>query len=296
MTTQRRDVSGWLILDKPYGMTSTQAVGKVRWLLGAKKAGHAGTLDPLATGLLPIALGEATKTVPAVQDGTKVYRFDVAWGVETTTDDIEGGAVATSPVRPAEAAVLAALPAFTGAISQVPPAFSAIKVDGERAYDLARAGETVELAAREVRIDELRLVRHGPDLSTFEVTCGKGTYVRSLARDLARALGTRGHVASLRRARVGGFDEASAITLDALEAASDRAALLRPVADGLSALPEVRIDATQAALLRNGNPVLLTGAGAPIALPSAWASHAGRAVALGTVARGQFKPQRVLLG
>lgn len=188
---QKRDVSGWLVLNKPYDMSSTEAVGKVRWLFGAKKAGHAGTLDPLATGILPIALGEATKTVPHVQDGAKVYRFTITWGAATTTDDAEGTITETSAHRPVKADVLAALPAFTGTIMQTPPAFSAIKIDGERAYDLARAGETVELAPRAVTIDALTLLRHDTETSDFEMTCEKGTYVRSLARDLAQALGTQ---------------------------------------------------------------------------------------------------------
>jgi len=292
---QKREISGWLILDKPYGMTSTQAVGKVRWLFGAKKAGHAGTLDPLATGILPIALGEATKTVPVLQDGSKVYRFSILWGAETTTDDREGEIVATSEHRPSEAAVLAALPAFTGTIMQAPPAFSAIKVDGERAYDLARAGETVVLEARPVTIRALRLLRHGAETSAFEMECEKGTYVRSLSRDLARSLGTCGHVSALRRTAVGAFDEARSVSLETLEAAEDRDAMLVGVATALSGLPEIRLSPEQAVALRHGNPVLLTGAGAPITLDSAWASCRGEALALGTVASGRFIPHRVLV-
>lgn len=292
---QKRAISGWLVLDKPYDMTSTQAVGKVRWLFAAAKAGHAGTLDPLATGILPIALGEATKVVPHVQDGRKVYRFEVRWGSATSTDDAEGEVVAVSDRRPAESEILATLPQFTGTIEQVPPAFSAIKVGGERAYDLARAGETVELKAREIAIDSLTLVAHGIDTSTFEVTCGKGTYVRALARDLAERLGTRGHVARLHRAAVGDFDDADAVNLADLEAMSlaERDAVLKPVAAGLGALPEIRVHGEQAATLRNGNPVLLTGAGAPVAIEAAWASFAGDVVATGSVARGQFVPKRV---
>lgn len=292
--SNKRDVSGWLVLDKPYDMTSTQAVGKVRWLFGAKKAGHAGTLDPLATGILPIALGEATKTVPAIQDGKKVYRFAIKWGEETTTDDAEGTVSEHSPVRPTDEQIRAALPSFTGEIMQTPPAFSAIKVDGERAYDLARAGETVELAARPVYIESLQLLEHTTEISRLEMTCEKGTYVRALARDLARQLGTRGHVVELRRAAVGPLTEARAITLAALEAAADRDALLLPVAAGLSLLPEIRLTPDQVSAVRHGNPVLLTGAGAPVALDDAWASSAGVAVALGRVEHGMFKPQRVL--
>jgi tRNA pseudouridine55 synthase len=295
---KKRDVSGWLVLDKPYDMTSTQAVGKVRWLFAAKKAGHAGTLDPLATGILPIALGEATKTVPNVQDGEKLYRFTVKWGVATATDDAEGEVVATSDVRPSRDAVLALLPRFTGEIDQVPPAFSAIKVAGERAYDLARAGETVELAPRPVVIERFTLVEHDPEASVFEVACQKGTYVRALARDLAAALGTRGHVAKLHRAAVGGFTDAQSVSLAALEAAPPEArdAFLRPVADALHGVPEIRLAPAQASVIRNGNPVLLTGAGAPIELDEAWASCRGEAVAIGYVAQGQFRPTRVILG
>lgn len=293
--SSKRDVSGWLVLDKPYDMTSTQAVGKVRWLFGARKAGHAGTLDPLATGILPIALGEATKTVPAVQDGRKVYRFTILWGSATSTDDAEGEVVGTSSHRAGEAEVIAALAGFTGEIMQRPPAFSAIKVDGERAYDLARAGEIVELAPRPVVIDSLTLLSHGDASSDFEMTCEKGTYVRALARDLAEILGTRGHVGRLHRAAVGPFADARAITLDALEAAADRDALLLPVSAGLAELAEVRLDPHQANAIRHGNPVLLTGANAPLWLEAAWASFAGKAVALGRIEAGHFKPDRVIL-
>ena len=292
----KRAISGWIILDKPLGMTSTQAVGKVRWLFGAEKAGHAGTLDPLATGLLPIALGEATKTVPHVQGGGKRYRFDLEWGSATSTEDAEGEVIATSDVRPSAAEVAAMLPRFIGTIMQRPPAFSAIKVDGERAYDLARAGEEVVLAERPVTISELTLLSHGIERSTFEMACEKGTYVRSLARDLAEALGTRGHVTMLRRTAVAGFAEQDSVLLEALEAATDRDALLRPSADALRHLPELRIGPDDAALLRNGGAILLRGAGSPIELPEAWASLAGAAVAIGTVRAGHFHPSRVLKG
>jgi len=290
----KRDVSGWIVLNKPYDMTSTQAVGKVRWLLGAKKAGHAGTLDPLATGVLPIALGEATKTVPIVQDGKKVYRFTIKWGEETATDDAEGAVIERSDVRPDAAAVEAALPQFTGAIMQTPPAFSAIKVDGERAYDLARAGETVVLEARPVFIEALSLVAHTGETSELEMTCEKGTYVRALARDLARVLGTRGHVIALHRAQVGPFGDVIAVSIEDIERNLDAAIV--PVAAGLAELTEVRLTAQQAQVLRHGNPVLLTGAAAPVRLDSAWASEAGSPVALGYVEAGHFHPQRVLLG
>ena len=289
----KRDVSGWIVLNKPYDMTSTQAVGKVRWLLGARKAGHAGTLDPLATGVLPIALGEATKTVPVVQDGRKVYRFSIKWGEETATDDAEGDVTERSDLRPDEAAIRAALPAFTGEIMQTPPAFSAIKVDGERAYDLARAGEQVVLEPRPVFIEALTLVAHTGETSELEMTCEKGTYVRALARDLARALGSRGHVSALHRAQVGPFGDAISVSIEDIERNGD--AVVLPVAAGLAGLPEVRLNAQQAQVLRRGNPVLLIGAGAPVRIDSAWASEAGSAVALGYVEAGHFHPQRVLL-
>lgn len=289
-------VHGWLVLDKPLGLTSTRAVGTIKRLFDAQKAGHAGTLDPLATGMLPIALGEATKTVPFVQEGGKLYRFDLEWGSETSTDDAEGDVTATSDVRPGETDVAAMLPRFTGTIMQRPPAFSAIKVNGERAYDLARAGETVELAERPVTITALTLLKHGTERSSFEMACEKGTYVRSLARDLAQALGTRGHVTALRRTRVGGFAEADMLTLEAIEAATDRDALLRPSAIALRHLPELRLGPEDAALLRNGNPVLLRGAGAPVELPAAWASLNGAVLAIGQVRAGHFHPSRVLRG
>src|SRR5690606_33219622 len=288
-------ISGWVVLNKPYDMTSTQAVGKVRWLFSAAKAGHAGTLDPLATGILPIALGEATKAVPQVQDGTKVYRFTIGWGKATTTDDTEGEVIATSDLRADQAALEAVLPRFTGVIMQRPPAFSAIKVDGERAYDLARAGETVELAAREIEIDAIEVVSHGADETVLEVTCGKGTYVRALARDIAEALGTVGHVTKLHRAAVGPFDDEDAVTIEELEAVlgEERDALLTPVAAGFADLPEIRLDAGQAKAVSHGNSVLLTGAGAPVSVDECWASFKGKVLATGSVEFGQFQPRRV---
>lgn len=293
----KRHVSGWLILDKPYDMTSTQAVGKVRWLFGAAKAGHAGTLDPLATGILPIALGEATKTVPLVQGGQKLYRFTVKWGEATSTDDAEGEIVATSDIRPDREQITAALPAFIGTISQIPPAFSAIKVDGERAYDRARSGEVFELAAREVTIESLRLIAHEAERSSFEMSCEKGTYVRALARDLAETLGTRGHVVALHRAAVGAFTDARSVTIETLESLDlpGRDALLLPVSAGLEGIPELRVTAEQAAGIRHGNPVLLTGSGAPVFAAHAWASFRGEAVAIGHVEAGHFKPSRVIV-
>ena len=291
----KRAISGWVVLDKPYDMTSTQAVGKVRWLFGAAKAGHAGTLDPLATGILPIALGEATKAVPQVQDGTKLYRFAILWGSATTTDDAEGAVVATSDVRPDRAALEAVLPDFTGTILQRPPIYSALKVDGERAYDLARAGEAVDLPPREIDVDAIALIEHGSEQSVLEVRCGKGTYVRSLARDIAEALGTRGHVSLLHRAAVGPFHDGDALTIDQLEALSleERDALLKPVAAGFAGLPEIRLDASQATAVRHGNAVLLTGAGSPVSLDECWASFKGEVLATGWVEFGQFKCRRV---
>jgi tRNA pseudouridine55 synthase len=291
----KRAISGWVVLDKPYDMTSTQAVGKVRWLFGAAKAGHAGTLDPLATGILPIALGEATKAVPQVQDGTKIYRFSIKWGSATTTDDAEGSVVATSDIRPDRAALEAVLPDFTGTIWQRPPIFSALKVDGERAYDLARAGEAVELQPRQIDVDAIELIEHGSEQSVLEVTCGKGTYVRSLARDIAEALGTRGHVSMLHRAAVGPFHDQDALSIDQLEALppEERDALLKPVAAGFAGLPEIRLDPQQATAVRHGNAVLLTGAGAPVSLDECWVSFKGEVLATGWVEFGQFKCRRV---
>ncbi len=312
MTRQRqkkgRAVSGWIVLDKPAGLGSTQAVSKLRWLFGAQKAGHAGTLDPLATGILPIALGEATKTVPYVVDGTKVYQFAVGWGRETTTDDLEGETVATSDLRPARSAIEALLPQFIGVIKQVPPAFSAIKVDGERAYNLARDGETVELDARPVEIDRLEITSHSDDDSetVFEVECGKGTYVRALARDMGRLLGCHGHVVMLRRTEVDPFAEADAVSLGELVAcaeacgedrdARDRAldALLLDPGEAMAGFPRVDLTEDQATRIRLGNPVLLRGRDAPIDDTDVCAFSRGKLLAIGDVERGSFQPRRVL--
>ena len=214
-----RPISGWLVLDKPVGMGSTEAVSKIKWLFQAEKAGHAGTLDPLASGMLPIALGEATKTVPYVQDGAKIYRFTVAWGQERSTDDLEGPVTKSSDLRPSEAEVRALLPKYTGVIMQTPPQFSAIKIAGERAYDLARDGETVDIPAREIEIGRLDIIEHNADHTVFEVECGKGTYVRSLARDMGRDLGCFGHIAELRRVEVEPFTPEDFVTIAELEAA-----------------------------------------------------------------------------
>ena len=254
-------VSGWICLDKPQGVTSTQAVSRVRRAFNAQKAGHAGTLDPLATGILPIALGEATKTVPFLVDAGKAYRFTLAWGRSTATCDREGATTAQSDIRPTVAEVEAALPSFVGEISQVPPAYSAIKVDGERAYDLARAGETVTLAPRVVTVHSARVAgAPDPDHVTLEIECGKGTYVRAIARDLAEMLGACGHVSALRRTRVGGFTEDSAVTLEFLEdlgyEARQSEALL-PVETALDDIPELAVTAEDAFRLKQGRPIVL---------------------------------------
>jgi tRNA pseudouridine55 synthase len=290
----KRHVSGWLILDKPAGMTSTRAVGAVKRLFSAKKAGHAGTLDPLATGVLPIALGEATKTVPFVQDGAKTYRFDIVWGAATTTCDAEGEITETSDKRPSRAELEAVLKDFTGTITQVPPVYSAVKVGGRRAYELARAGETPHLPPREVNVHRLALIDHGTDRSSLEVECAKGTYARALARDIAEALGTRGHIGALRRLAVGEFGQTQAIPLAALEAAADPDSLLLPVAAALADVPRIAVDANQAAKIRLGNPVLILGRDAPAAQPVAAAYCRGLLVAIGRVEAGQFKPKRLI--
>ncbi len=258
----KNKVDGWVVLDKPLGMGSTQAVGKVRWLFSAEKAGHGGTLDPLATGVLPIALGEATKTVPFIMDGRKEYRFTLRFGEARSTDDGEGEVIATSDVRPTDEAIRAALGQFTGEIEQMPPAFSALKIGGQRAYDLARAGETVDLKPRTVTIDRLELLaRPDADHADFVVGCGKGTYIRSLGRDLAKALGTVGHLSALRRTAVGPFRDEAAISLPKLEALGHNSRLLGalvPVATALDDIPALALTGTQADRLRHGQPVLLT--------------------------------------
>ena len=269
----RRDVHGWVCLDKPIGMTSTHAVAVLKRLFNAKRAGHAGTLDPLASGGLPIALGEATKTVPFVMDGRKRYRFTVAWGEERDTDDTEGKVTQTSPDRPSVEAIRALLPQFTGTIEQTPPQYSAIKIQGERAYDLARDGEVVPLAPRPVEIHELTLVEQiDNDKSVFEAECGKGTYVRALARDMGRILGSYGHICALRRTICGPFTEADMIPLADLEALCDRAAsgegsladALLPVETALDDIPALAVTRADAARLHRGQAVLLRGRDAPI--------------------------------
>lgn len=291
-----RDISGWLVVDKPAGITSTAVVNKVRWALGAQKAGHAGTLDPAATGVLAIALGEATKTVPFVTDALKCYRFTVRFGQATNTDDAEGEVIAQSALRPTDAEIAAALPAFEGDVLQVPPQFSAVKIDGERAYVRAREGEEMELAPRPLWVESLTLLsRPDPDHAELEMVCGKGGYVRSVARDLGRALGCNAHVLALRRLWSGAFDAGDGVTLDRIEALAHTEALealLRPLEDGLSDLPEVRCTPEAAARLRNGNPAPVIASDADYG-ETAWASEGGRAVAVGTYRAGELHPSRV---
>jgi tRNA pseudouridine55 synthase len=298
---RRRDVNGWVVLDKGVGMTSTQAVAVVKRALNAKKAGHAGTLDPLASGILPIALGEATKTVPFIMDGRKAYVFTVTWGVETDTDDAEGRVVGRTDIMPERAAVEALLPRFTGEIMQIPPQYSAIKIQGERAYDLAREGETVELQPRPVEIDRLSLIHHGEGKSIFEAECGKGTYVRALARDLGRALGCLGHITALRRTRVGPFGEEAALEVADIEALSEAAAgpgpldlagIVLPVQVALNELDSVAVTREAANRLMRGQPVILRGRDAPTE-GQLFATLNGLLVAVGHVENGELVPHRV---
>ncbi|HEY2527004.1 MAG TPA: tRNA pseudouridine(55) synthase TruB [Xanthobacteraceae bacterium] len=299
---KRRNVHGWVVLDKPVGLTSTRAVAVIKHLFLAKRAGHAGTLDPLAAGCLPIALGEATKTVPFVVDGRKTYQFTVQWGEERNTDDAEGRIVAKSPERPDAAAIRAVLPRFTGTIDQVPPQFSAVKIDGERAYDLAREGAAVELAPRAVQIDRLDLLETpDPDHAVFAAECGKGTYVRALARDLGRALGALGHVAALRRSRVGPFGESDMISLERLEALCHRAAagegnladMLLPIETALDDIPALAVSPADAARLQRGQAVLLRGRDASIFRGMVKVAVSGQVVAIAEVDRGEIVPRRV---
>jgi tRNA pseudouridine55 synthase len=303
-------VHGWIILDKPSGMTSTHAVAAVKRLTRAAKAGHGGTLDPLATGVLPIALGEATKTMAFVMDAGKRYRFTLRWGEARTTEDAEGEVTATSGHRPSREEILAALPQFHGLIEQVPPAFSALKLDGQRAYDLARAGHAVDLAARQVRVDRFELVdMPDADHAVFEVACGKGTYMRSLCRDLALRLGTVGHLSALRRTAVGSFGESQAISLESLEALRHSAAgpdslsesgYLLPVETALDDIPALALTSVEANRLRSGQPVGLLHrmdlerighleSGALVC-----AMSGGKPVALARFQGGDLRPLRVL--
>lgn len=313
---QRNHIHGWIVLDKPLGLSSTQALGKVRWLLNADKAGHGGTLDPLASGLLPLAFGEATKTIQWAMDGTKIYQFTVQWGSETSTDDLEGNKVSTSnyfasdnennilPRNMSYAAmqheIATALSAFHGAVRQRPPAYSAIKVDGERAYDLARAGEDVELAARTVQIDRLTVIGWPtPSQTTFEVVCGKGTYVRSIARDLGRALGWLGHVVMLRRLAVGPFRAADMISLEKLTemvhspgSENSLSGILRPIESVLDGIPALDLMDPDAQRLRHGQTVMLQG-NAPLAAEVVLVRHDGRPLGLGSIENGVLRPRRL---
>lgn len=299
-----RAISGWLILDKPCDFGSTEAVSKIKWLFKAQKAGHAGTLDPLASGMLPIALGDATKTVPYVMDGRKIYKFSVRWGEERTTDDREGEVSAASTERPLEADIKSLLPRYTGVINQVPPQFSAIKINGDRAYDLAREGEVLEIPPREVEIHRLDLIDlPDRDTAVFEVECGKGTYVRSLARDMGRDLGCHGHIATLRRSSVAPFGEDDLVpleTLIALEELEDDAERLAALdthlidtGEALATLPHVAVNDDQTRRLRRGNPILLRGRDAPLPADDAYATSGGRLIAIGEIAGGEFRPRRV---
>jgi len=294
-------VHGWLLLDKPEGLNSTAAVGAVKRIFNAAKAGHAGTLDPLASGVLPIAFGEATKTVPFVVDGSKSYQFTVRWGEERDSDDSEGAVVRESAERPSREAIEAILNNFTGEIMQVPPHYSAIKIEGARAYDLAREGEEFEIAARPVLVDRLELTEWpDSDECRFEADCGKGTYIRALARDMGRLLGCFGHIVALRRTRVGPFDAAATISLDKLKgighSAADREGLmqvLKPVETALDDIPALAVSGDDAIRLKRGQAVLIRGKDAPILKGPVYATSRGMLVALGEVRQGELRPKRV---
>ena len=291
-----RDVHGWLVVDKPRGLTSSAVVNKVRWAFDAKKAGHAGTLDPEATGVLAIALGEATKTVPYITDAEKAYRFTVKLGEATNTDDAEGEVIATSEARPTDGEIDAALARFRGDILQVPPKFSAVKIDGKRAYKLARAGEEVELAARPLRVAELELAaRPDADHAVLERVCGKGGYVRAIARDLGEARGCLGHVSELRRVWAGPFEAEDGVSMERIEELAKSPAIdacLRPLEEGLADLPELHATAEGAARLRHGNPGMVLAASVEYG-DEAWASYEGKAVAVGIYRAGELHPSRV---
>lgn len=291
-----RPVSGWLVVDKPAGVTSTAVVNKVKWALSAQKAGHAGTLDPAATGVLAVALGEATKTVPYIAEALKCYRFLVTFGAATTTDDAEGRVTETAGARPTDDQIAAALPAFRGEILQVPPQFSAVKVEGERAYDLAREGVEMDLAARPLWVERLEMVaRPDPDHVELEMVCGKGGYVRAIARDLGRALGCLGHVQWLRRSWSGPFRAEAGLSLDEIDRMAKTEELdrhLLPLQLGLADLPELPATAEGAARLRNGNPGMVISSAAGFG-DAAWASWQGRPLAVGIYKAGELHPARV---
>ena len=303
----KQKIDGWVVLDKPLGMGSTKAVGRVRWLFGAAKAGHGGTLDPLATGVLPIALGEATKTVPFLMDADKTYRFTARWGESRDSDDAEGALTGSCDKRPATGEIEALLPRFTGVLNQVPPAYSAIKVDGERAYDLARDGEEVVLEPRQVEVFEARLLTAGPDQAEFEIRCGKGTYVRSWVRDIALALGTLGHVSALRRTRLGSWEEKDAVGLDTLTPFMHSPAAfgyLRPLSTALDGIPALAVSGPDTVRIRSGNPILIRanifakmkdgfGDGELSGLTVFLKDEEGAPVALAEIAEGELRPFRV---
>lgn len=288
-----REIHGWLIVDKPAGIGSTDVVGKVRWALDAKKAGHAGTLDPDATGVLAIALGEATKTVPILTDALKAYDFTVNWGAQTSTDDASGQVLETAQTRPDADMIRAALPGFVGDILQVPPAVSAVKVDGERAYDLAREGEVVELAARPLWVESLELLATTPDTAQLRMVCGKGGYVRAIARDLGRQLGCLGHVAHLRRIWSGPFEAEDGIAFDRIDRANqaELEAALLPIQSALADLPQMQATELGAIRILNGNPGQVLGHaefGEEV-----WVSRNGRALCIGRYMGGEVQPSRV---
>jgi tRNA pseudouridine55 synthase len=294
-------IHGWVVFDKPLHMSSTQAVGKIRWLFNAEKAGHGGTLDPLATGLLPIALGEATKTVQWAMDGRKTYRFRIKWGAETTTDDLEGAITAQSDQRPSQFSIESILNQFLGEITQIPPAYSAIKIDGERAYDLARAGEAPVMQPRQVLIEELRLLdASNSEYADFETVCGKGTYIRALARDIGRKLGCLGHLILLRRTQVGAFTEKDMISLDMLEELRHKPdhaealnGVLRSIVTVLDGIPALAVMDQDAAKLRQGQSVLLRGAKAPINCDAVLVNHDGRPLGICEISQGSLKTKRL---
>ncbi len=291
-----RDIHGWLIVDKPAGISSNAVVNKVRWAMDAKKAGHAGTLDPEATGVLAVALGEATKTVPYVTDTLKAYTFTVRLGQSTNTDDSEGEVIAESDLRPTDDDIIAALAQFTGQIMQVPPKFSAVKIDGERAYKLARDDEEFEIAARPLWVEELKMLdRPDADHVTLEMICGKGGYVRSIARDLGEALGCLGYVRELRRIWSGPFEVEDGVTMELVESLAKTGELdqhLLPLEDGLFELPELRCTAEGATRLQHGNPGMVLNSDAEYG-DEAWASYDGKAVAVGIFRSGELHPTRV---
>jgi len=290
--SRRLEIDGWVNLDKPTGVSSTQAVGRLKFLFNARKAGHAGTLDPLASGVLPVAFGEATKTVPVVQDGAKSYRFRVRWGEESATDDAEGEIVARSDKRPAPAEIESLLPRFVGAILQTPPTFSAIRIAGARAYDLARGGEAFEIEPRPIHVYRLELMSAERDEAVLEAECGKGAYVRAIARDLGRALGAYGHVIELRRTRVGPFSVDTGVPLDRLpDDAELMARAILPLQAGLAEIPVLPTDRSGAAILRRGQKLLLRGS-APTH-GRAYVECFGTPIAFGIIEDGYFVSTRV---